>query len=279
MAAEFVKDVDTESFPQDVLQRSREVPVIADFWAEWCEPCKTLSPALEKVTEEAEGAFQLVKIDVDANQELAQQYGVQGIPTVIAFRDGEEVSRFTGALPERAINDWVTSVMPDELDVMVDEALTARLDGDDAGAEQLLRRVLDARSDHPEAGTSLAALLIERGDTDEALVILGRLVPDAEVDRLQAAARVKAASGGDVAALGARVETEPDNGRARIELSRALAAHTEYEPALDHLLIVVRGKGEDAEEARIAVLDIFEILGNEHPLTLTYRRELANALY
>lgn len=279
MAAEFVKDVDTESFPQDVLQRSREVPVIADFWAEWCEPCKTLSPALEKVTEEAEGAFQLVKIDVDANQELAQQYGVQGIPTVIAFRDGEEVSRFTGALPERAINDWVTSVMPDELDVMVDEALTARLDGDDAGAEQLLRRVLDARSDHPEAGTSLAALLIERGDTDEALVILGRLVPDAEVDRLQAAARVKAASGGDVAALGARVEAEPDNGRARIELSRALAAHTEYEPALDHLLIVVRGKGEDAEEARIAVLDIFEILGNEHPLTLTYRRELANALY
>lgn len=279
MAAEFVKDVDTESFPQDVLQRSREVPVVADFWAEWCEPCKTLSPALEKVTEEAEGAFQLVKIDVDANQELAQQYGIQGIPTVIAFRDGEEVSRFTGALPERAVSEWVTSIMPDELDVMVDEALTARLDGDDAEAEALLRRVLDARSDHPEAGTSLAALLIERGETDEALVILGRLVPDAEVDRLQAAARVKAASGGDVAALGARVEAEPENGRARIELSRALAAHTEYEPALDHLLIVVRGKGEDAEEARIAVLDIFEILGNEHPLTITYRRELANALY
>jgi len=279
MATEFVKDVDTESFPQDVLQRSREVPVIADFWAEWCQPCKTLSPALEKVTEEGEGAFQLVKVDVDANQPLAQQYGVQGIPTVIAFRDGEEVSRFTGALPERAISDWVASVMPDELDLMVDEARTARLDGNDAAAEDLLRSVLDARSDHAEAGTSLAALLIDRGDTEDALVVLGRLVPDQEVDRLQAAARVKAASGNDVAGLEATIEAEPENRRARIELARALAAHAEYEPALDHLLAVVRSKSEESDEARVAVLDIFELLGSEHPLTLTYRRQLANALY
>ena len=279
MPAGFVKDVDTASFPQDVLQRSREVPVVADFWAEWCEPCKTLSPALEKVTAEADGAFQLVKVDVDANQELANQYGVQGIPTVIAFRDGEEVSRFTGALPERAITDWVTSMMPDELDLMVDEARTARLDGDDETAERLLRQVLDTSSDHAEAGTSLAALLIDRGETDEALIVLGRLVPDPEVDRLQAAARVKAASGGDVDALGARVDGDPENGRARIELARALTAHGEYEPALDHLLTVVRSKGDEAEAARLAILDVFEILGSEHPLTLTYRRQLANALH
>ena len=279
MPAEFVKDVDTASFPQDVLQRSREVPVVADFWAEWCEPCKTLSPALEKVTAEADGAFQLVKVDVDANQELANQYGVQGIPTVIAFRDGEEVSRFTGALPERAITDWVTSMMPDELDLMVDEARTARLDGDDETAERLLRQVLDTSSDHAEAGTSLAALLIDRGETDEALIVLGRLVPDPEVDRLQAAARVRAASGGDVDALGARVDGDPENGRARIELARALTAQGEYEPALDHLLTVVRSKGDEAEAARLAILDVFEILGSEHPLTLTYRRQLANALH
>ena len=279
MPAEFVKDVDTASFPQDVLQRSREVPVVADFWAEWCEPCKTLSPALEKVTAEADGAFQLVKVDVDANQELANQYGVQGIPTVIAFRDGEEVSRFTGALPERAITDWVTSMMPHELDLMVDEARTARLDGDDETAERLLRQVLDTSSDHAEAGTSLAALLIDRGETDEALIVLGRLVPDPEVDRLQAAARVRAASGGDVDALGARVDGDPENGRARIELARALTAQGEYEPALDHLLTVVRSKGDEAEAARLAILDVFEILGSEHPLTLTYRRQLANALH
>jgi putative thioredoxin len=279
VSTEFVKDVDTASFQQEVLQRSREVPVVADFWAEWCQPCHILTPALEKVTGEAAGAFELVKIDVDANQELSQQYAVQGIPTVIAFRDGEEVARFTGALPESAISDWVTSFMPDEHDLMVDQARTARLDGDDSTAEHLFRQVLEARSDHGEAGTSLAALLIDRGDTDEALVILGRLVPDTEVERLQAAARVKAAAGGDIKALEARVDADPDDGRARIELARALAAHSEYEPALDHLLAVVKDKGEHAEEARVAVLDIFELLGSEHPLTTAYRRQLANALY
>ncbi len=273
------KDVDTATFSQDVLQRSREIPVVADFWAEWCQPCKTLSPALEKVTQEADGAFELVKIDVDANPELAQQYGVQGIPTVIAFRDGDEVSRFTGALPEPAIATWVQSMLPDEFDLMVDQARTARLDGDDPTAEHLLRQVLDARPDHTEAGTSLAGMLIDRGDTEEALIVLGRLVPDPEVDRLTAAARLRAAAGNDVAALERRVEAEPDNQRARLELARALAAHNEYEPALDHLLAVVRAGGELREEARVAIVDIFEILGPEHPLTGPYRRRLGSALY
>jgi putative thioredoxin len=273
------KDVDTAAFSQDVLQRSRELPVIVDFWAEWCQPCKVLSPALENVTEEGDGAFELVKVDVDANQELAQQYAVQGIPTVIAFRDGEEVSRFTGALPEAAVVDWVASVMPDDFDRMVDEARTARIDGDDSTAEQLYRQVLEARADHTEAGTSLAAMLIDRGETDDALIVLGRLARDAEVDRLQAAARVKAASGQDITALKDRVASEPDNGRARLELARALAAQAEYEPALDQLLAEVRRKGELSDEARLAMLDIFELLGAEHPLTTTYRRQLGSALY
>ncbi len=279
MSAEFVKDVDSAGFPQDVLQRSREVPVVADFWAEWCQPCHILSPVLEKVTEEAGGAFELVKIDVDANQQLAQQYGVQGIPTVIAFRDGDEVARFTGALPEPAVNDWITSIMPDEYDLMVDQARTARLEDDDTTAEHIFRQVLEAKPDHPEAGTSLAAMLIDRGETEEALIILGKLAPDAEVERLQAAARVKAGSGGNIQELEAKVDAEPDNERARIELARALASRSEYEPALDHLLAVVRAKGELTEEARVAILDIFELLGNEHPLTTAYRRQLANALY
>jgi putative thioredoxin len=273
------KDVDTGAFAQEVLQRSRELPVIVDFWATWCQPCTILSPALEKVTEEGNGAFELVKVDVDANQDLARQYGVQGIPTVIAFRDGEEVSRFTGALPERAVADWVVSILPDEYDLMVDRARTARLEDDDSTAEHLYRQVLDARPDHTEAGTSLAAMLIDQGDTAQALTVLGRLTPDAEVERLKAAARVRAASGLDVSALQARVDAEPDNGRARLELARALAARSEYEPALDHLLAEVRRKGELKDEARVAMLDIFEILGPDHPLTTTYRRLLASALY
>ncbi|MCH8130762.1 MAG: thioredoxin, partial [Acidobacteria bacterium] len=199
--SEFIKDVNADAFPQQVLQQSREVPVVVDFWAEWCQPCKILSPALERVTEEAEGAFELVKVDVDANQELAKQYGVQGIPTVIAFRDGEEVSRFTGALPESALVEWVSGIMPDEFDLMLDQAMTARLEGDDATAEHILRQILDGRPDHAQAGTTLAAMLIDRGDTDEALIALGKLPPDSEVARLQAAARVRAAAGNDVAAL------------------------------------------------------------------------------
>jgi len=276
--SEFIKDVNADAFQQEVLQQSREVPVVVDFWAEWCQPCKILSPALERVTEEAEGAFELVKVDVDANQALAKQYGVQGIPTVIAFRDGEEVSRFTGALPESALVEWVAGIMPDELDLMVDQAMTARLEGDDATAEHILRQILDGHPDHAQAGTTLAAMLIDRGDTDEALIALGKLGPESEVARLQAAARVRAAAGDDVAALESRVDTDPENGRARLELARALAAKAEYEPALDHLLIVVRSKGEHKEEARVAMVDIFEILGDEHPLTLPYRRQLATAL-
>ena len=276
---DFVKDVNTEDFAQEVLQRSREVPVIVDFWAAWCAPCRVLGPALEKVTDEYNGAFELVKVDVDANQQLAAQYQVQGIPTVAAFKDGQEVDRFTGALGEAAIRDWVQRIVPSELDLMVDQARTARLDGDDVGAEHIFRQVLEQKPDHNEAGASLASMLIDRGDTDDALVVLGRLTPDPDVERLQAAARLKAASGFDVSEIEARMQADPSDEGARLALARALAGRAEYEPALDHLLAVVRARGDRRDEARLAMLDIFEVLGDEHPLTATYRRQLGSALF
>ncbi|MGB9357008.1 MAG: thioredoxin [Acidimicrobiia bacterium] len=277
--SDFVKDVDTTNFPQEVLQRSREVPVVVDFWAEWCQPCRILGPILEKVAAESGGAFELVKVDVDANQELAAQYGVQGIPMVLAFRDGTVVDSFTGALPEPAVRGWIEGVLPSELDLMVDQARTAQLSDDGVTAEHILRQVLDQKPDHSEAGTSLASLLIDRGETDEALIVLGRLVPDAEVDRLNSAARLKASKGGDLAELEARVAADPDDESLRIELAKALAARAEYEPALDRLLSIVRAKGPLKDEARTAMLDIFGVLGDEHPLTQTYRRQLASALF
>ena len=277
--SDFVKDVDAASFPQEVLQRSREVPVVVDFWAEWCQPCRILGPILEKVTAESGGAVELVKVDVDANQELAAQYGVQGIPMVVAFRDGAIADTFTGALPEAAVREWIEGVLPTELDLMVDQARTAQLSDDGVTAEHILRQVLDQKSDHSEAGTSLASLLIDRGETEEALIVLGRLVPDAEVDRLQSAARLKASSGHDLADLEDRLAVDPDNEELRIELAKALAARAEFEPALDRLLSVVRDKGPLKDEARTAMLDIFEVLGDDHPLTLTYRRQLASALF
>jgi putative thioredoxin len=275
----FVRDVDTAQFPRAVLQRSYEVPVVVDFWAEWCGPCKVLGPLLEKVTDEAGGAFELVKVDVDQNQELAAEFAVQGIPTVIAFRDGVAVSRFSGAIPEPALRTWVDGIMPSEQDKRVDEARDAVLAGDETRAETIFREVLATTPDHLDAATSLAALLIARNDTEEALIVLGKLAPTPEVERLQSAARLTAAQGSDVADLEAALDADADSEDARLELAKALAARGEFEPALDHLLTVVRNKGPKKDDARLAVIDIFGVLGEDHPLTATYRRQLASALY
>jgi putative thioredoxin len=275
----YIKDVTLSDFQQEVLLRSREVPVLVDFWATWCGPCRTLSPLLERMTEDADGAFELAKVDVDANQELAAQFLVQSIPTIVAFRNGKEVNRFTGALPEAAITAFLGTVLPSELDMMVDEARTALVSGDTAGAEHILRQVLERKPDHQDAGTSLAALLIDHGDVADALVILGKLIPDAEVERLQAAARLRQSAGTDIADLEAAVTADPEDDVAQLDLARALAARSEFEPALDILLAVVKRKGDGRDDARQAMVDIFGVLGNEHPLTSTYRRQLAAALY
>ncbi|MEE8457552.1 MAG: thioredoxin [Acidimicrobiia bacterium] len=277
-ASQHVKDVTTADFQHEVLLRSREVPVLVDFWAEWCGPCKTLSPLLERLTHEADGAFELAKIDVEANQELSSQFIIQSIPTVVAIKNGKEVDRFTGALPEETIRAFIEGLMPTELDLMVDQARTSLISGDTAGAEHILRQVLEQRSDHQEAGTSLAALLIDRGDIDEALIVLGKLVPDPDVERLQAAARLRQAAGDDISDLEAAVTENADDSDAQLALAKALAARSEFEPALDRLLALVQRKGDRRDDARLAMVDIFEVLGNEHPLTGTYRRQLATAL-
>ena len=275
----YISDVTTTSFQQEVQVESRDVPVLVDFWAEWCGPCKTLSPLLERMTEDAGGRFLLAKVDVDANQDLSAQFGIQSIPTVVAIVNGKEVNRFSGALPEESIQAFIDSVMPTEIDLMVDEARSVLISGDVVAAEHILRQALQMRSDHQEAGTSLAALLIDKGDTDEAMIVLGKLVPDADVDRLQGAARLREAAGTDISVLEAAAQSDPDDDSAQLELARALAARSEYEPALDKMLAIVRHAGEGKEEARLAMVDIFGVLGAEHALTASYRRQLASALY
>lgn len=275
----YIQDVSTSEFQQAVLQKSHDVPVVVDFWAEWCGPCRTLGPTLEKLAEEGGGAFVLAKVDVDSNQELAAQFNVQGIPTVIGFRDGMPADQFTGALPERAIKDWLERLLPSEIDMVVDQARDAAIAGNLETAERLFRAALEEQADHQEAGTGLAALLIASNRQDEALIVLGKLAVTDEVERLQSAARLSASRDTDLNELTGRVAADPDNEGLRIELAMALAARAEYEPALDHLLGVVKARGASKEDARKAMLDIFEVLGDGHPLTTTYRRQLASALF
>ncbi len=275
----YVKDVDTAGFQQEVVDRSREVPVVVDFWAAWCGPCKALGPLLEKLAAEHQGGFELARVDVDANQQLAAVFGVQGIPTVVGFREGKAVSQFTGAIPEANLRQWLEEVIPSEADLLVAAADGLVEDGDPEAAERGYLEALGVDPRHVGAGVGLASLLVEADRFAEALEVLAPLSSTSEVERLRATARLGSAEDASVPDLQAKLAEEPGDAQVRIELSLALAAQGSYQEALDHLLEVVRAGDESREEARLAILDIFGVLGDEHPLTGTYRRELANALF
>ena len=249
---QLVYDVNEAEFMTAVVERSKTVPVLVDFWAAWCGPCRTLSPLLEKVTTEAEGSFELAKVDVDANPRLAQAFRVQGIPTVIAFKDGAPVSQFTGAIPEASLRQFLNQIVPPPVDPVVLEAEQLADAGDLAGAEAKLNEVLADNPTNLDAALALAGLLLERGATEEALAVLGRQSPTPEVKRLEGAARLLAS--GDV------------------DLDSP-------EQALPLLMERVTGGGDDGDQARQTMLDIFELLGPDHPQTVHYRRQLANALF
>src|SRR3990170_8778730 len=204
----FVKEIDQSQFGTEVLQRSAEVPVVVDFWAEWCGPCKVLGPTLERLADAYGGRFELVKVDVDANRELQAQFRVQSIPTVIAFKDGRPAATFIGAKPEAQVRAWIDALLPSEWDLLVDRARDLSFDGDEAGAEVIYRQVLAEVPDHGEAATALAALLIARKDTEAALLVLRRLPRTSDVERLEAAARIAAAATVDLSMLERRIAAD-----------------------------------------------------------------------
>jgi putative thioredoxin len=280
----FTIDVGDDDFASQVLERSHHTPVVVDFWAPWCGPCRTLGPLLERLAAEHAGGFVLAKVNVDASPAVAQKYAVRSIPSVIGLRDGAIVAEFVGAQPEAAVRRFLATVLPSEADGLVKAGEALARAGDGAGAEAKLRAALERDARHSRALLGLARLHAARGDAEGALALLERIILGeaelAEAAKLAAHLRMGAAGASDEPALRARIAADPEDLAARIELGRALAALGQHEEALEQLLAAVKRDAHFADEsARKSMLDLFAVLGGDHPLTQRYRGELARALF
>jgi putative thioredoxin len=242
-------DATEATFEQDVVERSRRLPVVVDFWAAWCAPCRQLTPVLEQAVTERSGKIALAKVDTEANQRLAAAFRIQGIPAVKAFKDAALVSEFTGAQPPAVVARFLDALLPSEADALVA-----------AGSEEDLRRALALEPSRADAGIALARILVERGEREDALAILSEFPGSF------------AAEG-----LAARLRLEDDE-----QLRSAFAAldDGDQQRGLDVLIGAIAGAPDERrEDLRRAVVGVLDQLGVEHPLARESRRKLASALY
>ena len=288
-------DSSTANFAKDVLDASRDRPVIVDFWAPWCGPCKQLTPALEKVVKDAKGAVKLVKINIDENQALAQQLRIQSIPTVYAFFQGRPVDGFMGALPESQLKEFIAKLMQvsgagggeaAELAAVLAEAKQALDGGDMMTASQIFAEVLQHDPANPDAIGGMTRCYLKAGDVERAKQTLETVPKEhanhAEIVAARAAIELaeQAEKAGPVNDLKAKVEADPKNHQARLDLATALYAGGQREAAVDELLeIVRRDRKWNEEAARKELVKYFEAMGPMDPLTIDARKRLSSILF
>lgn len=285
ISSPWIVDTSDATFEDDVLRRSTEVPVVVDFWATWCAPCRMLGPVLEKLAVEADGKFILVKADTEQTPQAATAFGVRSIPAVFALRDGRVVDSFMGVVDEPGLRKWLAAIQPSPAEQLLVEGKVLAAT-DPAAAIEKLRAALNEDADLEPAHIALASALLDQGDLEGAaaevkwLEARGYMEPEAEeVQARLRLAQSKSASGG-VAESQAALEADPSNLSLKVKLAQALAAEEQFEEALTLALDVVEEDfGDQREAARKLMVDIFQLLGADSSLATSYRKKLSAALF
>ena len=285
-----IKDTTLQGFMADVVQESMKQPVRVDFWAEWCGPCKQLTPVIEKAVRAAGGKVKLVKMDIDKYPQVAGQLGVQSIPAVFAFSKGQPVDGFMGALPESQVKAFIERIVgpvgPDSTEMMLEEAEALLVAGDAIAASRLFAQVYEADAENVKVIGGLARCAIAAGELEQARTTLSLAPPakanDPAITAAAAALDVaeKAAALGDLGGLVAAIEADPKNHKARFDLALGLAAAGKREEAIEHLLEIVRRDRKWEEDgARKQMVTFFEAWGPMDEATILGRRKLSSILF
>lgn len=276
MTTDNIKIVNESDFEYEVIAFSNQVPVIVDFWAEWCRPCKTLTPILEKYAIESQGTFRLAKVNVDENPNLALRFGVRSIPNVKAFRDGQVVSEFLGLQPEPRVKEFIRNLAPSQIDLLLEKGQSLLESMDWGGANNSFHQFLAKQPNHPKGLLGLMKANLMQGKFSEAKRILEEFPASPEYARMEVVRPLFTALWAEKSNQG----ISDDQLEATYHNALRLILRGNLPAAMDGIIDVLRqDKHYRNNEARLVLLGLFEVLGDNHPLTQQYRRELAMVLF